>query len=53
MIMVFVALQFRRGDRATIPPRIFGQKTVLFSSLYSCFLSMGLYVHYTPPIPND
>jgi MFS family permease len=44
LIAVFIAQQFRRGDRATIPPRIFGQRTVLFSSLYSCFLSMGLYV---------
>lgn len=44
MIIIFVAQQFRRGDRATIPPRIFGQRTVLFSSIYSCFLSMGLYV---------
>jgi len=45
LIIVFIAQQFRRGDRATIPPRIFGQKTVLFASLYSCFLSMGLYAH--------
>jgi len=46
LIIVFIAQQFRRGDRATIPPRIFGQKTVLFASLYSCFLSMGLYVGF-------
>ncbi|TVY88550.1 Efflux pump, partial [Lachnellula willkommii] len=45
MIILFVAQQFRRGDRATIPPRIFGQRTVLCSSIYSCFLSMGLYAH--------
>lgn len=44
LIAIFIAQQFRRGDRATIPPRIFGQRTVLFASLYSCFLSMGLYV---------
>jgi membrane protease YdiL (CAAX protease family) len=44
LIIIFIAQQFRRGDRATIPPRIFGQRTVLFASLYSCFLSMGLYV---------
>ncbi len=44
LIVLFIAQQFRRGDRATIPPRIFGQRTVLFASLYSCFLSMGLYV---------
>ncbi|KAI9051065.1 hypothetical protein LZ554_005173 [Drepanopeziza brunnea f. sp. 'monogermtubi'] len=45
LIIVFIAQQFRRGDRATIPPRIFRQRSVLFSSLYSCFLSMGLYGH--------
>ncbi|CZR61162.1 related to aflatoxin efflux pump AFLT [Phialocephala subalpina] len=45
LIIIFIAQQFRRGDRATIPPRIFGQRTVLFASLYSCFLSMGLYSH--------
>jgi len=45
LIILFIAQQFRRGDRATIPPRIFGQRTVLFASLYSCFLSMGLYTH--------
>ena len=51
-IAVFIVQQFRRGDRATIPPRIFRQKTVLFASLYSCFLSMGLYVSsFTRLIP--
>jgi len=45
LLCIFIWQQFRRGDRATIPPRIFGQQTVLFSSLYSCFLSMGLYTH--------
>ena len=43
LIIIFIFLQFRRGDRATIPPRIFGQRTVLCSSLFSCFMSMGLY----------
>jgi len=47
LIAIFIAQQFRRGDRATIPPRIFGQRTVLFASLYSCFLSMGLYAYVT------
>ncbi|TVY67383.1 Efflux pump roqT [Lachnellula suecica] len=45
LVILFIAQQFRRGDRATIPPRILGQRSVLSSSLYSCFLSMGLYVH--------
>lgn len=45
LIIIFIAQQFRRGDRATIPPRIFGQRTVLWACLYSSFLSMGLYTH--------
>jgi uncharacterized membrane protein YbhN (UPF0104 family) len=46
LISIFIIQQFRRGDRATIPPRVFGQRTVLFSCLYSCFLSMALYVSF-------
>ncbi|KAF7860650.1 hypothetical protein EAF04_008169 [Stromatinia cepivora] len=45
LIMIFIAQQFRRGERATIPPRIFSQRTVLSCCLFSCFLSMGLYTH--------
>jgi len=45
LITVFIGLQFRRGDRGTIPPRILKQRTVLFASLYSCFMSMGVYTH--------
>ncbi|KAI9808661.1 MAG: hypothetical protein M1825_003812 [Sarcosagium campestre] len=46
MVIIFVVIQFKRGERATIPPRIFlKQRTVLASSLYSCFLAMGLYTH--------
>lgn len=51
LISIFIAQQFRRGDRATIPPRIFGQRTVLCACLYSCFMSMGLYTHVNPPQP--
>ncbi|KAH8808301.1 major facilitator superfamily domain-containing protein [Xylogone sp. PMI_703] len=45
IIICFIVQQFRRGDRGTIPPRIFAQRTVMSSCLYTCFLSMGLYVH--------
>ncbi|KAB8291264.1 hypothetical protein EYC80_009950 [Monilinia laxa] len=45
LIIIFIAQQFRRGERATIPPRIFSQRTVLTCCLFSCFLSMGLYTH--------
>jgi Fungal trichothecene efflux pump (TRI12) len=50
LIVVFIMLQFRRGDRAMIPPRIFGQRTVFFACYYSAFMSMGLYVR--PEIPS-
>lgn len=42
LIALFILQQFRRGERATIPPRIFGQRTVLWASLYTCFLNMSL-----------
>ncbi|KAF7912858.1 uncharacterized protein EAF01_001879 [Botrytis porri] len=45
LIIVFIAQQFLRGERATIPPRIFSQRTVLSACLFSCFMSMGLYTH--------
>ena len=45
IIAVFILQQFRRGERGTIPPRIFGQRTVLFACLYSTFISMGVYTH--------
>ncbi|KAI9889355.1 MAG: hypothetical protein M1814_005523 [Vezdaea aestivalis] len=41
-----VIVQVKRGDKATIPPRIFiKQRTVLATSWYAMFLVMGVYVH--------
>lgn len=46
LISIFTGLQFHLGDRATLPPRIIlRQRTVLACSLFSTFLSMGLYTH--------
>ena len=46
ILIVFCYLQFRLGDRATIPPRILlKQRTVLACALFSSFLAMGLYTH--------
>ncbi|KAI4128955.1 MAG: hypothetical protein LQ347_003961 [Umbilicaria vellea] len=45
LISIFIALQFRLGDRATIPPRIVSQRTVGASSAFSCLLAMALYTH--------
>jgi MFS family permease len=43
LIAVFIGIQLRQGDRATIPVRVFTQRTVLVSCLYSTLLSMALY----------
>lgn len=45
LLIVFIYIQFRRDERATIPPRIFTQRTVLISALFSLTLNMGLYNH--------
>lgn len=46
LITVFIAIQIRRGDLATLPPRIIvKQRTVLACSLFSSFLAMALYTH--------
>ena len=46
IIICFIIVQFRRGDDATIPPRIFlRQRTVLAGSIFACLLAMGLYTH--------
>lgn len=43
MIAVFIAIQIRQKDRATIPLRVFKQQTVLVSCVFSALLSMALY----------
>lgn len=44
--IIFIALQFYRGDSATIPPRILlKQRTAGACALFSMFLAMGLYTH--------
>ena len=44
--IIFIALQFHRGDSATIPPRILlKQRTAGACAIFSMFLAMGLYTH--------
>ena len=43
IISIFLYMQFRLGDLATIPPRILRQRTVAASAAYSALLAMGLY----------
>lgn len=45
IIIVFSLIQFRLGDDATIPPRLFRQRTVFTGSIFTFLLSMGLYTH--------
>lgn len=43
IISVFIGIQFYQGDRATIPIRVFKQRTILVSCVFSTLLSMALY----------
>ncbi|KIV78873.1 hypothetical protein PV11_06479 [Exophiala sideris] len=46
LISTFTAIQFWKGDRATLPPRILlRQRTVFVCAFFSAFLAMGLYAH--------
>ena len=39
LAICFIAIQYWRGDSATLPPRIIGQRTVAFAAVFS--LAMG------------
>jgi MFS family permease len=43
IIAVFIGIQIYQKDRATIPVRVFKQRTILVSCLFSALLSMALY----------
>lgn len=45
LIMVFIGLQLRAGEHATIPPKVLSQRTVTASALVLAFLSMGIFTH--------
>ncbi|KAH8727631.1 major facilitator superfamily domain-containing protein [Phaeosphaeriaceae sp. PMI808] len=45
MIAVFIVVQVRQGDRATIPVHVFKQRTILVSCVFSMLISMALYTH--------
>ena len=44
IISVFIGCQIWQKERATIPLRVFKQRTVLVSCVFSALLSMALYV---------
>lgn len=43
IIAVFIVIQIYQKDKATIPVRVFKQRTVLSSCTFTAFLSMALY----------
>jgi MFS family permease len=43
LIIVFIVIQLRQGDHATIPGKILKQRTILASALTLAFLSMGIF----------
>jgi hypothetical protein len=44
MIIIFIIIQIKRGDKATLPLSIFKQRTVTSAGLYVIFLGAGLFV---------
>ena len=44
LIIAFVFVQFKRGERATIPPRVFTQRTVLASALFICMFGAAFFI---------
>ncbi|KIK69224.1 hypothetical protein GYMLUDRAFT_237049 [Collybiopsis luxurians FD-317 M1] len=45
ILPIFVLVQIKRGDRATIPPSVASKRNVLVSVLYLLFYNMAYYVH--------
>jgi len=45
VIVVFIVLQIKLGDEATIPIGILKNRSVVAAALFTCFQSMALYVH--------
>jgi hypothetical protein len=45
VLIVFIAIQLKKREHATLPPHVFKQRTVLACALFSTFLAMGLYTH--------
>ena len=42
LLAIFIVIQFQKGDHATIPPRILGQRSIMAAMLTLLFLSMGI-----------
>ena len=44
LIIAFVVVQIKRGELATIPPRVFTQRTVLASALFICMFGAAFFI---------
>ncbi|KAF2131549.1 MFS transporter [Dothidotthia symphoricarpi CBS 119687] len=45
LLIIFIIIQIKQKERATIPIHVFKQRTVLVSCIFSALLSMALYTH--------
>jgi hypothetical protein len=43
MIIVFIGIQFKKGDEGTLPPRLFTNRNVLFAMLFAFFFGAGFF----------
>jgi len=52
MSIIFIFIQIKRGDNATIPPSIFRYRNVAVAACFSTFMGGGLFVliYYSTPI---
>ncbi|KAH9213973.1 major facilitator superfamily domain-containing protein, partial [Leptodontidium sp. 2 PMI_412] len=45
LLIAFVALQFKLGENATIPPRVFSARSIILAQLIAILLSIGTNIH--------
>ncbi|KAI8674980.1 MFS domain-containing protein [Fusarium keratoplasticum] len=43
MIAIFIAIQFRQGDRGTLPPRLFKNRNTLAAMIFALFFGAGFF----------
>lgn len=48
LIAIFIAIQVRLGDSATIPLRVLKQRSIAACALTLCLMSMGLFTYVIP-----
>jgi hypothetical protein len=44
MLLVFIGIQFWRGDEGTLPPRLFRDRNLPFAMLFSFFFGAGFFI---------